>query len=168
MVDNLDIPAIISYLIHGHIICNLMYYHILHLTPLILHLPFALECICLHKHDVTWHELHGTGSSVMVLFLPICFTIGLVLCFSISFFEALNSPLQHMQGLGGGVHGCPWSENRNPQGGEGTSQTSSNAVNSRSLLTAYYYTLGVILEDVAPTVPSYLSIASFPIILNRV
>ena len=90
MVDDLYIPAIVSYLIHGHVICDLMYYHILHLTPPILHLPFALEHIYLHKHNVTQHELHSTGGSIIVPFLPIHFAIGWVLHFSIGFFKALS------------------------------------------------------------------------------
>ena len=90
MVDDLDIPTIISYLIHRHVICNLAYYHIFHLTPLILYLPFALECICFHKHNVTWQELHSTSSSVIVPFLLVSLAIGLVLHFSIGFFEALS------------------------------------------------------------------------------
>ena len=70
--------------------CNLMYYHVLHLTPPIFHLPFPLEHICFYKHDITWHELYGNHNSVIVPLLPVGLAIGLVLCFSISFFEALS------------------------------------------------------------------------------
>ena len=88
-VDDLNIPTIVSYLVCGYIICNLTYNHILCLAPLILHLSLGLECIQLHEDYVTWHELHCTCHSVIVLFLQVFFTVGLQVCFSISLFEAL-------------------------------------------------------------------------------
>ena len=103
MVDDLYIPTIIMYLIHGHVICDLTYYHVLHLIPLILYLPFALEHICFHKHNDTWHELYSTGRSVIVPFLLVSLAIGLVLCLSIGFFEVL-SHLFNICGDMGRVH----------------------------------------------------------------
>ena len=44
-MDDLNIPAIISHLVCGHIICDLMHDHIFSLTPLTFHLSLAPECI---------------------------------------------------------------------------------------------------------------------------
>ena len=89
MVDDLNIPAVILYLIHGYIICDLTYNHILCLTPPIHHLSFALECIQLHEDYVAWHELHSTCHSVIIPLLPVCFAVGLQVHLSVSLFEAL-------------------------------------------------------------------------------
>ena len=90
VADDLNIPAIIWYLVCGYVICALMYNYILYLTPLILHLSFALECIQFHEDYVSWHELHGICCPVIVTFLPAHFAVGLEVCFSISLFEILS------------------------------------------------------------------------------
>ena len=50
-----------------------------------------------------WHELHGIGTSVVVPFLLVDLTIGLVLHFSMGFFEALPY-LFYMSGDSVGPH----------------------------------------------------------------
>ena len=90
MVDDLNIPTVISYFICGHVVWDLTHYHILSLTPPIFHLSLALECIQLHKDYITQHELHSASHSVIIPFLPVHFTVGLLVCFSISLFEALS------------------------------------------------------------------------------
>ena len=89
-MNDLNILAIISYLICGYIICDLTYNHILYLTPPILHLSFAPKCIQFHEDYVAWHELHGTCHPVIVLFLLVHFAVGLHVPFSISLFEILS------------------------------------------------------------------------------
>ena len=98
-----NIPAIISYLVCGYVICHLTYNHILCLAPLILHLSLALECIQLHEDYFTWHELHGTSCPVIVPFLPVCFAVGLKVRFNISLLKAL-SYFSNVRGDMAGVH----------------------------------------------------------------
>ena len=102
-MNNLNIAAIVLYLVCGYVICDLMYNHILCLTPLILHLYLTLECIQLHKDCVAWHELHGTCHSVISPFLSVCFAVGLQVHFSISFFEVLPH-FFNISWDGAGVH----------------------------------------------------------------
>ena len=90
MVDDLNIPAGVSYLIRGHVICNLTHYHVLSLAPPIFHLSLALECIQFHEDYITRHELHGTSCSIIIPFLPVRFAVGWQVHFSISLFEALS------------------------------------------------------------------------------
>ena len=86
MVDDLHIPAIVSYLVCGHVICDLTHYHVLSLAPLIFHLSLALEHIQFHED---YYELYSPSCSVIIPFLPVCFAVGLQVHFSISLFEAL-------------------------------------------------------------------------------
>ena len=87
MVGDLNVPAIISHLICGYIICDLMHHHILSFALPIFHLPFSLERIQFHEDHITWHELHGTSHSIIIPFLPVCFAVGLQVRFDVSFFE---------------------------------------------------------------------------------
>ena len=76
-----------SHLVCRYLICDLMYYHILSFPPPIFHFHFSLEHIQFHEYHISWHELHGTGHSIVIPFLPVCFTVGLQVCFDVSFLE---------------------------------------------------------------------------------
>ena len=119
---------------------NLMHNYVLYLTPLVLHLPLSLEFVCLHEHDITWHELHGTCSPVIVPFLFFHLTVRFELCFSIGFFEVLL----HFFNIGGDL-----------------------VVNNLSLLTTCFYT-HLSSSGRCCSHWAFLLAASFPIILNRV
>ena len=54
----------------------------------VFHFPFPLKHVYFLQHCVSWHQLNCARSSIIVALLSVHFTVGLVLCFSIGFFEA--------------------------------------------------------------------------------
>ena len=150
MVDDLNIPTIISHLVCGHVICDLMDDHILSLTPPIFHLSLPLECIQFHEDQVIRHQLHGTSRSIIIPLLPVHFAVGLSVCFSVSFFEA-SSHFFNIHGDMVGMH----MGNKNQLGDVGVSQTSNNAVSNLSPLIWHCYTFVAIQAGVVPITPFY-------------
>ena len=59
-------------------------------APMVFHLPFPLKHISLLQHYVSRYQLNCASSFIIVVLLSVHFTVGLVLGFSISFFEALS------------------------------------------------------------------------------
>ena len=78
-----------SYLIRGHTNCDLAYYLVFHFAPPVFHFPFPLKHVSFLQHCVPRHQLKCASSSIIVALLSVCFAVGLVLGFSISFVEAL-------------------------------------------------------------------------------
>ena len=155
-MGDLHITAWVLDLIWGHTICDLVYYLIFHFTPMVFHLPFPLKCVSFLQHYVSQHQLNCASSFIIIALLSVCFTVGLVLGFSISFFEALL----HLFHIGGDSMVTCISTNhvgrKSLQGDGVTSQTWGSGLSTLWLQIGYCCRPAEVQGDVVPTEPSYL------------